>query len=65
MGRRNTNFALLREQFEEKSEALDKARRDLFATENELLMLQKLYEEKSHEAPEEARMAYSRNLKIP
>ena len=55
-------FALLREQFEDKSEALDKARKDLFAAENELLVLQKISEEKNCEAPDEA-IAYFRDLK--
>lgn len=55
-------LTLLREQFDEKSDALDKARKDLFATENELLVLKKVQEEKKHEAPEEI-VAYSRDLK--
>jgi hypothetical protein len=45
--------ALLREQFEEKSESLDKARKELFRVENELLALQKAHEEKSFETSEE------------
>ncbi len=46
-------YANLREQFEEKSEALDQARRELFKTENELLVLKKNGEEKAIEMTEE------------
>jgi hypothetical protein len=46
-------YALLREQFDEKSEALDKARKELFRVENELLSLQKACEEKAYEIAEE------------
>lgn len=54
-------LALLREQFDEKSEALDQARRELFATENALLTLQKTCEEESYAMSDEA-MSYSRDL---
>lgn len=48
-----SQFALLREQFEEKSETLDKARKELFKVENDYLALQKAWEEKTLESPEE------------
>lgn len=55
-------FAALREQFDEKSEALNRARRDLFRLENEFLALQITQEEKKYElSPEDA--AYLRDLK--
>ncbi len=55
-------FAALRGQFEEKSEALNQARRDLFRVENEFLALQIAEEEKKYEpSPEDA--AYLRDLK--
>ena len=46
-------YANLRLQFEEKSQALDLARKELFKTENELLTLQKAFDEKAHEDSEE------------
>jgi chromosome segregation ATPase len=46
-------YALLREQFDEKSETLDQARKDLFRVENELLALQKTHQEKALEIPDE------------
>lgn len=46
-------LALLREQFDEKSEALDKARKELFQVENELLALQKTQEEVNLETPDD------------
>jgi hypothetical protein len=46
-------YVLLREQFDEKSEALDIARKELFHVENALLTLQKTYEEKGYESSEE------------
>jgi hypothetical protein len=46
-------LALLREQFEEKSDTLDKTRKELFHIENEFLALQKSQEEKALEAAEE------------
>jgi hypothetical protein len=54
---------LLRGQFEEKSEALDLARKDLFRVENDLLLLQKVWEEKMHEPSEEV-SAFCRDLKL-
>lgn len=42
-------YALLREQFDEKSAALDHARKELFRLENALIVLQKSQEEKSLE----------------
>jgi hypothetical protein len=48
-------YALLREQFDEKSEALDKARKELFRTENELMVMQKAQEEASFEFSDEDR----------
>lgn len=55
-------FALLREQFEEKSETLDQTRKDLFKVENDFLSLQKAWEEKNLEPSEEA-VAFGRDLK--
>ncbi len=52
-------YTLLREQFDEKSEALDQARKDLFRVENELLALQSIYHEKTLEIPEEDRFLMS------
>jgi len=49
-------LALLREQFDEKSEALDKTRKELFQVENELLALQKTHEEVNFEAPEDLQL---------
>lgn len=46
-------YANLREQFEEKSQALDLARKELFKMENELLAMQKLQEEKANEISDE------------
>jgi hypothetical protein len=46
-------YANLREQFEEKSLKLDEARKDLFRTESECLVLQKREEEKKYEVSEE------------
>jgi hypothetical protein len=46
-------YALLREQFDEKSEILDQTRKELFHVENELLALQKACAEKVYEIPEE------------
>lgn len=46
-------LALLREQFEEKSQALDRTRQELFQVENLLLALQKDSEEKNYELLEE------------
>lgn len=54
--------ALLREQFEEKSELLSQTRKELFQVENEYLSLQKAWEEKQWEAPEEF-SAYVHDLK--
>lgn len=56
-------LALLREQFEEKSDALDQTRKDLFRVENEFLGLQKAWEEKNLEPSEES-IALARDLKI-
>lgn len=55
-------YANLREQFEEKSETLDQTRKDLFKAENELLILQKYWEEKTYEFSEEG-VYLSRDLK--
>ena len=49
-------LVLLREQFDEKSEALDKARKELFQVENELLALQKTQEEVNFETPEDLQL---------
>ncbi|GEM_PF-3448794 len=57
-----SQLSLLREQFDEKSDALDQTRRELFATENALLTLQKACEESRYEMSEEV-MHYSRDLK--
>ncbi len=46
-------YSLLREQFEEKSQALDIARKEAFRLENELMALQKTQEEKGVEIGEE------------
>lgn len=46
-------YALLREQFEEKSEILDKTRKELFHMENAFLALQRFQEEMALEASEE------------
>lgn len=46
-------YANLREQFDEKSDALDQARKELFKVENELLALRKVSEENAHESFEE------------
>ena len=46
-------FALLREQFEEKSQILDQTRKELFKVENDYLALQKAFEEKTLEPSEE------------
>lgn len=46
-------FALLREQFEEKSQILDQTRKDLFKVENDYLALQKAFEENTLEPSEE------------
>jgi len=47
-------YVLLREQFDEKSEALNKSRKELFQVENAFLALQKAQEEKVvYEVPEE------------
>ncbi len=54
---------LLRGQFEEKSEALDLARKDLFRAENDLLILQKAWDEKLHEPLDEV-SAFCRDLKM-
>lgn len=54
---------LLRGQFEEKSEALDLARKDLFRAENDLLVLQKAWDEKLQEPSEEI-SAYCRDLNV-
>jgi chromosome segregation ATPase len=56
------NYANLRQQFEEKSEALDAARKELFRTENELLALQKAWEEKANDFSEESQF-FIRDLK--
>ncbi len=55
-------LALLREQFEEKSDTLDQTRKDLFRVENDFLGLQKAWEEKNLEPSEEA-VALVRDLK--
>ena len=55
-------MALLREQFEEKSDALDQTRKDLFKVENDFLGLQKAWEEKNLEPSEEA-IALAEDLK--
>jgi DNA repair exonuclease SbcCD ATPase subunit len=46
-------YANLREQFEEKSDALDQARKELFKVENELFTLKKAIDEKNYEVCEE------------
>lgn len=56
-------YALLREQFDEKSEALDKTRKELFRVENELLSLQKEQEETSFFLSEES-LSLEKDLKI-
>jgi hypothetical protein len=48
-----SQYMLLREQFDEKSEALDLARKDLFRVENALLTLEKIDHEKSLEISDE------------
>jgi hypothetical protein len=56
-------FALLREQFEDKSEALDLARKDLFKIENDFLLLQKTWEE-SNLAPSEEVLSLCRDIQV-
>jgi chromosome segregation ATPase len=48
-------YTLLREQFDEKSEALDQARKELFRVENEFLALQKMHQENALEIFDEDR----------
>jgi hypothetical protein len=55
-------YALLREQFQEKSEALDQSRKELFRVENDFLALEKAWEEKKCE-PSEIDFAIFRDLK--
>jgi hypothetical protein len=54
-------YALLREQFEEKSVALDQARKELFRVENEFLSSQKTWEEREL-APSDEVQAFCRDL---
>ena len=54
-------YTALREQFEEKSQVLDETRKNLFRVENELLCLQKLWEE-AYRQPSEEESAFSRDL---
>jgi chromosome segregation ATPase len=56
-------FTVLREQFEDKSEALDRARKDLFTIENDFLLLQKTWEE-SNLAPSEEVLSLCRDIKV-
>ncbi len=55
-------YDLLRDQFEEKSEALDQARKELFRVDSELLALEKITTEKSLEDSEES-LSLARDLK--
>jgi chromosome segregation ATPase len=55
--------ALLREQFEEKSEALDQARKELFRVEHTLLSVQKMQEEKAF-LPSDEMQAFCRDLQV-
>ena len=56
-------YALLRSQFDEKSAALETARKELFQVENRLLTLQKVQDEKNFEIAEE-NLLLAKDLRI-